>query len=60
MKEFATALHSLSKHCERGDMQEQFVRDRLVVGICDKKLSSKLQLDSLLTLRKALESTRQV
>lgn len=60
VEEFATALHSLSKHCEYGEMQEQFVRDRLVVGIRDKKLSAKLQLDSDLTLRKALESTRQV
>lgn len=60
IEEFATSLHALSKYCDYGPMQDQFVRDRLVVGIRDKKLSAKLQLDADLTLQKALESARQV
>lgn len=59
-EDFATALHALSQHCEYGSLQEQLVRDRLVVGIRDKKLSARLQLDPDLTLQKALESARQL
>ncbi|XP_077548351.1 endothelin-converting enzyme 2-like [Haemaphysalis longicornis] len=28
VEEFATALHALSKHCEYGSLQEEFIRDR--------------------------------
>lgn len=59
-EDFVTALHALSKHCDYGELQEQLVRDRLVVGIKDQKLSARLQLDADLTLQKALETVRQV
>ena len=35
------------------------IRDRIVVGIHDRKLSEKLQLDPTLTLDKAITSVRQ-
>ena len=35
------------------------IRDRIVVGICDSKLSEKLQLDLDLTLDKAVAQVRQ-
>ena len=35
------------------------IRDRIVVGIVDSSLSFKLQLDSKLTLKKAIEAARQ-
>ncbi|KAL3235904.1 hypothetical protein MRX96_022333 [Rhipicephalus microplus] len=54
------ALHTFSKDCEFGALQEEFERDRLVVGIKDKQLSSRLQLDAELTLPKALDYVRQI
>ncbi|XP_028514411.1 uncharacterized protein K02A2.6 [Exaiptasia diaphana] len=56
---FITALYSLSEHCEFGDLRKQLIRDRIVVGLADAKLSEKLQLDSKLTLEKAIEIARQ-
>ena len=35
------------------------IRDRIVVGICDASLAEKLQLDSELTLTKAVTLVRQ-
>ena len=35
------------------------MRDRIVVGLADQKLSEKLQLDAELTLEKAIHSVRQ-
>ncbi|XP_037528558.1 uncharacterized protein LOC119405803 [Rhipicephalus sanguineus] len=59
-EDFVTALHTLSKDCEFSAHREEFVRDRLVVGIKDKHLSARLQLDAELTLQKALNSVRQI
>ena len=52
-------LHSLVEHCEYGDLQDDMVRDRLVVGIRDASLSERLQLDSKLMLESAMKQTRQ-
>jgi hypothetical protein len=42
---FITALHTLSEHCGYGDMRDQLIRNLIVVGIRDDKLSEKMQLD---------------
>jgi len=39
-------LHSLAEFCEYGDLHDQLIRDRIVVGLLDKKLSEKLQIIS--------------
>lgn len=59
-EDFLTAPHTLSKDFEFGALREEFMRDRLVVGIKDNHLCSKLQLDADLTLQEALESVRQI
>ncbi|KAL7870545.1 hypothetical protein SRHO_G00080420 [Serrasalmus rhombeus] len=56
---FITSLHCLSEHCGYGHLHNEMVRDRLVVGLRDKKLSEQLQLDSELTLEKAVTRARQ-
>lgn len=56
---FITSLHCLSEHCGYGLLHDEMVRDRLVVGLRDKKLSEQLQLDSALTLEKAVTRARQ-
>ena len=40
-------------------MKEQMIRDRLVVGIRDKYLSERLQMETELTLEKAKRLIRQ-
>jgi hypothetical protein len=56
---FITALHKLSKTCDYGTLREQLVRDRIVVGIKDKKQFKRLQLDEKLTLAKTTAMVRQ-
>lgn len=41
---FITKLFRLAETCEYGDLKEELIRDRLVVGLIDKQLSEKLQL----------------
>ena len=43
--EFITDLYRLAENCEYGNLHDELVRDRIVVGIRDRKLSEKLQLD---------------
>ena len=51
---FITDLFSLVEHCGYGQLRDEMVRDRLVVGMLDASLSEKMQLNSELTLDKAL------
>ena len=58
-EEYIMALYSLAENCEYGAMEEEMIRDRLVVGIRDTALSEKLQMDSALTLESAKKLIRQ-
>ena len=51
VENFITDLHCLAKHCKFGALKDQLIRDRIVVGLKNKKLSKKLQLDPNLTLK---------
>ncbi|UYV74273.1 hypothetical protein LAZ67_11002773 [Cordylochernes scorpioides] len=57
--EFITSLYKLADSCEFEGLHEQLIRDRIVVGVRDKALSERMQLDSELTLEKARPSTSQ-
>lgn len=50
---FIKALYDLIQHCEYGDLRDELIRDRLVVGLTDQALSEKLQMDDKLTLATA-------
>ncbi|TWW58989.1 hypothetical protein D4764_06G0005190 [Takifugu flavidus] len=52
-------VYKLAEHCNYGAMQEEMIRDRLVVGIRYQGLSESLQMDSELTLAKAVLKIRQ-
>ena len=54
-----TAVHKLTEHCQCGVLREELIQDRIVVGIRNISLSEKLQLDSQLTLSKAVNQVRQ-
>ncbi|UYV68487.1 hypothetical protein LAZ67_5004459, partial [Cordylochernes scorpioides] len=57
--EFITSLYKLADSCEFESLHEQLIRDRIVVGVRDKALSERMQLDSELTLEKTVKMVRQ-
>ena len=56
---YIMALYELAANCDYGDLREEMIRDRLVVGIRDSGLSERLQLDADLDLNKATKAIRQ-
>ena len=56
---FITDLFNSAEHCNFGSPCEELIRDRILIGIRDKNLSEKLQLESDLTLEKAVNLVRQ-
>lgn len=56
--DFITDLHKLVKYCNYGTFREEAIRDRLVVGVRDIRLSEKMQLVEDLNYTKALEMAR--
>ncbi|UYV63822.1 K02A2.6-like [Cordylochernes scorpioides] len=59
VEEFITNLYVLAENCSYGILKEEMIRDRLVVGVKNFNLSEKLQLESELTLEKAIQIVRQ-
>ena len=58
VNEYVTALHALAQKFSFGQLEEELVRDRIVVGLQDPALSKRLQLDPELTLEKAITLAR--
>ncbi|XP_050517370.1 uncharacterized protein LOC126892005 [Diabrotica virgifera virgifera] len=56
---YITALHSLAEHCSYGALKDELIRDRIVVGVLDVKVSERLQLQKNLTLGEAVLTVRQ-
>lgn len=56
---FVTSLFSLAENCKFGILHDELIRDKIVVGLRDHRLSEKLQLDAELTLEKAVTQARQ-
>ncbi len=59
IEQFITSLYSLAESCEFGALKDELIRDRIVVGIRDKALSQRMQVDPNLTLEKAKREVRQ-
>ena len=59
VEQYITTLHRLAETCGYGDLKDEMLRDRLVVGIRDIAMSEKLQFESNLTLDKAMKMIRQ-
>ena len=49
----------MAEHCKYGDLQDELIRDRIVVGLADLKLSERMQMEDKLTLQKAMDMARQ-
>ena len=58
-EELITSLYSLAADCQYGNLRDEMIRDRLVVGILDTSLSERLQMDADLALEKATQIVRQ-
>ena len=56
---FTTDLHCLARYCNYGNLHDEMIHDRIVVGIRDSKLSQRMQLEAELTLTKAIEIASQ-
>lgn len=56
---FVTALYALAEHCQYGLLRDELIRDRIVVGLRDVRLSERMQLDAKLTLKSAIDQARQ-
>lgn len=59
VEQYIMELYKLAESCNYGEMTDEMIRDRLVVGIRDGALSQRLQLDPTLTLEKAKKMVRQ-
>ena len=55
---YVRTLYELASRCDFGVKKEMCIRDRLVVGLADKTLSTELQLKKDLTLADAIEIAR--
>lgn len=61
VEEFVRHLYELAEHCDFGDKKNEYLRDRIVLGMADRELSERLQLRSAsetLTLEDAIQSAR--
>ena len=53
---YVRALYQLAEHCNFGATKDDFIRDRLVLGLRDKALSEQLQMEEELTLSLAVDN----
>ena len=56
---FVTALHAFAEHCNYGTLHDELIRDRIVVGLADARLSERMQMEKDLNLEKAMNMARQ-
>ena len=52
-------LYRLVEHCEYGELREQLLRNRIVVGVIDDALSDRLQAQADVTLYQSVQISRQ-
>ncbi|KAG5894931.1 hypothetical protein JTB14_008890 [Gonioctena quinquepunctata] len=59
IESFIKNLHSVAEHCNYGTLKEEFIRDRIVVGMLDTKTSERLQLKEQLDLKECILIVKQ-
>ncbi|XP_073947542.1 uncharacterized protein isoform X2 [Choristoneura fumiferana] len=58
-EDFLTDLYKLSETCDYGSLKEELIRDRIVIGLKDKRTSERLQLKEDLQLKDAILIAKQ-
>ena len=58
VESFVRSLYELSQFCEFEEKRDDFIRDKLVIGLRDRTLSEKLQMTASLTLTLAVNMAR--
>ena len=56
---FIRNLYELAEYCEFDDRRDEQIRDRMVIGLLDKRLSQRSQMNPGLDLQSAIEMARQ-
>ena len=51
---FISDVYALAEYCGYGDLHDELIQNKLVLGLCDSRLSERLQLDADLTLDKVV------
>ena len=59
VEQFIASLYNLAVDCNFGELKDELIRDRIVVGIRDASLSERLQMDQELMLEKVKTVVRQ-
>ena len=59
VEQFVASLYNLAVDCNFGELKDELIRDRIVVGIRDASLSERIQMDPELTLEKAKTVVRR-
>ena len=57
VEQFVASLYNLAVDYNFGELKDELIRDRIVVGIRDASLSERLQMDPELTLEKSKQSS---
>ena len=58
-EQYIASLYCLAETCDYAGLKEEMIRNHLVVGIRDKSVSERLQMDAALKLEKAKTAIRQ-
>ena len=59
IEQYISALYELVESCEYGELRDEMLRKRIVIGLRDFSLSKCLQMDDNLTLDKAKKTVHQ-
>ncbi|XP_034244730.1 uncharacterized protein LOC117647204 [Thrips palmi] len=57
--DFITDLYSMAEKCNYGELREELIRDRIIVGISNVQLSAAMQMDATIDLAKVRERVLQ-
>ena len=58
VEQFLRSLRELAVTCDFKENEEEAIRDKLVIGLLDKDVSQKLQLEETLSLASAVDTAR--
>ncbi len=56
--EYVTELRSRAEHCSFGDLKSSLIRDKIVIGVHDKKVQERLLREPDLSLEQAIQICR--